>query len=147
MGTESLLNEYLANARAQAERLESSEVAKRVEAAFEELKLPWRRDGDGWEIASDVGVVAAGLDEAQEVLTFHQMLGELTKPPKKMSDLLYNLLVANFGTTGACFAIFEPESGGPPVLAALGRIAAESVDPGEVALTLESLFRLSVLID
>lgn len=146
MGTEHILEEYLAQSRASQDRLEHSEVAKRVEAIFDELKLPWRRDDDAWAIQADVGRVEAGLDEDEKVLTFHQIIHDLTKPAKKQGDYFYALLQQNFRTTGACFAIFEPDSG-PPSILVLARISAPTADTQEVALTLESLFALSALFD
>lgn len=147
MGTESLLNDYLSKSRATAERAERSVIVQRVEAVFDELKLPWRRAEDGWEIDSDVGPVRAGLDEDEEVLTFHQIINELTGPPKKQGELLFSLLAANASTTGACFAIFEGEALPKALLAIVGRIAAQKLDSEEVALTLRSVFDLSSLFE
>jgi hypothetical protein len=62
VSTESLLSEYLSKARETQERAEHSDVVKRIEEIFDELKLPWKRDADDWSIGSDVGEVMAGLD-------------------------------------------------------------------------------------
>jgi hypothetical protein len=144
VSTESLLSEYLSNARETQERAEHSEVVKRIEEIFDELKLPWKRDADDWSIGSDVGEVMAGLDEAEEVLSFWQLLFPIAKPPKKNGELFHEMLSANAGTTGACFAISHSE-GSPPYALVVGRISAKDVDPSEVALTLSSVFYLASL--
>ena len=146
MGTEDLLGEYLAKSRATQERLEHSEVVSRIEAIFNELKLPWQREGDSWVIHADVGMVHAGLDDEEKVLTIHQFIHDLTKPAKKQGEYLYALLRQNASTTGACFAIFEQDSG-PPSIVILARISAPTADAEEIALALENVFAYSALYD
>ena len=146
MGTESLLDEYLTKVRAK-ETAPVTEVRQRVEAAFDELKLPWERSQEGnWAITSDVGEVRAGLDDDEEVLTFWQLIHELGRPPKKAGEYLFALLSANADTTGACFAIREME-GMDPLVFIVSRIAAQKLDPEEVALALQSVFWLSSHFD
>ncbi len=145
-GTESLLSEYLKNSRAGGEKLQRSEVAQRVERIFEELKLPWQRRDGRWQIDSDVGQVSAGLDDDEDVLTFSQVINELSKPDKKSGEFYGALLRQNFYTTGACFAVMD-DGDGNPLLLILGRISANNVDTNEVALTLQSLFELSAVFD
>jgi hypothetical protein len=144
MGTESLLNEYLAKTRAAQQRAESSDVVKRIEAIFDELGLPWRHDDDCWAINSDVGEVMAGLDDDEDVLSIWQVQFPVTKPAKKNGELFDEMLRANADTTGACFAIRQPEDG-PPYVFVVARISAKSVDAPEIALTLSSVFSLASL--
>ena len=144
MSTEAGLGEYLKNVKRPQGQ---SEARARVEEIFEELGLPWSRAPQGdWKIASDVGEVAAGLDDAEEVLTVFQLLGPLNGKRKQNADFFYALLAANFSMTGACYAIYTPENS-PAMLSIVGRIAAEHIDPEEVALTLKSLFEMSHVFD
>jgi hypothetical protein len=140
-GTESLLDDYLKKSRETRERIERSEVVRRVEAVFDELQLPWQRDDDAWVVSSDLGVIHSGLDDDEEVLTFHQIVHPMDKADKKEGEYYSALLRMNMGSTGACFAMYEDDYGQRSIVV-VGRIAATSLDAPEVALTLESVFRM-----
>ncbi len=146
-GTETQLGDYLANSRAAAQKVEQTDVTKRVEELFGELNLPFTRTGGDWDISADVGTVSAGLDEDEEVLTFSQFIHPLTKPDKKQGEYFGVLLRENISSVGACFAVFDSDSGDPSQVVILARIGAKSLDPNEITVTLESLFRLSALFD
>ncbi len=150
MTTEDMLNGYLSKTRARDERIARSEVIQRVERVFDELSLSWQRhsDGDGtdWDIDSDVGVITVGLDDDEEVLTFAHYIHVLQKSPKKSADYLYSLLTFNADAAGACFAIRESEELGA-IVYVVGRLAAQQVDPGEVALTLANMLDMLGLFE
>jgi hypothetical protein len=69
----------------------------------------------------------------------------LDKPPKKQGELFWEMLCANAGTTGACFAIRAAEQGSPPIAFVIARISAKSLDAPEVALALTGVFDLASL--
>lgn len=145
VGTETLLDEYLSKTRAHHEHAERSEIVKRVEEVFEELKLPWRRDSEaesvGWEVDSDLGIVRAGLDDDEEVLTLFRFVHQLEKSAKKEADYLFTLLSINSDAAGAWFAISETEELGN-IVYVVSRISAQKLDPEEVALALQGIFQL-----
>ncbi len=72
------LGQYLKTVR--DEKRSRGEIEERVEAILSELELPWSAEpeGDLWKIDSDVGIVRAGLDNEDEVLSIWQ-----TDPPRR----------------------------------------------------------------
>lgn len=150
MGIEDELGEFLQTAHEGREPAgERGETETRVESLFDELSLPWSAQGDLWHIDSDVGLVAAGLDEDKDVLTFIQMLGPWNgRRAKKMTDFMEALLKMNSQSSGACFAIFgDRDEGEEEQIGIVARIAAQSIDKEEIALALTSLFRMSKVFD
>ena len=145
MNTEGL-GAYLKNVKPAAAR-PSAEIEDYIESLFDELGLPWSKEGFGWTIRADVGAVTAGVSDDGDLLTFFQPIHQLQKPPKKSGDYLAALLRVNMGTTGACFALDDDTAGGKDELVIVARIAAPDVDKGEIEAALGSLFRMSALFD
>jgi hypothetical protein len=141
--SESELLEYI-RASARNRTTDTEAVRGQVEAIFEELGLPWDRDEAGdWLIRADIGEVRAGLNESGDILSVWQVINELQSKPKQHADLLWELLRLNYVGNGAYFALHQPEDGSAPLLLLMGRLAAERIDPGEVAQTLASLCGMS----
>ncbi|MDP8991616.1 MAG: YbjN domain-containing protein [Actinomycetota bacterium] len=119
-------------------------LEQQIEAIFQELGLAWSKRPDGnWVIQADIGEVLAGLNDTADILSFWQVINQLSGKPKQHADLLWGLLSLNGASNGAYFALHPPDSGGAPLLIIMARLAAERLDAGEVAQTLASLFGLS----
>lgn len=142
MGTESLLGEYLEKTKAAESKALSSETIKRIESIFDELGVPWKRDDDVWVITSDVGEVRAAVDDDEDVLSFWQLQFPLDKHPKKNGELFDELLRMNADSAGAAWAVKLFDDGTRYVIA-ISRIAAQNIDPPEVALALSAVFDLA----
>ena len=101
------------------------------------------------EIESDVGTIRAGLDDDHEVLTVWQLIHPLRDNVKKSADYLLALLTMNMGAKGAWFAINEVGEGRniERWVVLVSRLAVPTLDKGDLALALESLFKLSKLYD
>lgn len=141
MGTEDLLADYLSKSRQNKERSETSIAHSRVQEIFDELNVPWRQEDDVWVLTSDVGEVYAGLNDEEDVLSIWQFPVSFTKPPKKLGEIYHSLLSMNADSAGAWFAVRT--IGGENMLMIVGRIAADQLDPEEVALTLGTVFSLA----
>ncbi len=153
MSGEDAVERYLT--RLNRERRQSGarpEVRARIEALFDELRLPWRREGRGWAIDSDGPAVRASLGERDEVLALYRLVHDWRPGPRRRSpDYLERLLRANAASNGACFAILDEgnvddeEGGSEAILVVVAHVPTAAVDGEEIALALESAFRLSEL--
>ena len=148
MSAEDRISQYLTTVRS---TVTPTAAVERVESVFTELGLPASRqaEGDVWEIPTDVGSITAGLDEDQEILTVWQLIHPIQEPPKKRADYLWALLSMNMSATGAWFAIHEVGEGRSAErwVVIVARLAVPTLDKGDLALALESLFRLSKIYD
>ena len=147
MSAEESLQRYLTKVRENAGPAASAgDAERRVELILIDLELPWRAEAvDMWAIDSDVGVVRAGLNDDDDILTIWQVIGPLPGKPKKLGELFHDLLRINADTRGACLAITG--HGDDEALSVIARLNAPTLDKEEFAMALEDVFATSKLFD